>query len=112
MIGRNTIRATLVYEYPCADGDPYYPIPRPENVELYKKYKTLAETMANVHFVGRLATYKYYNMDQVTAQALTLYAKMTGMARAGSTKVQAPTQVYFLNGTPPVPSIRPASEAF
>lgn len=112
LTGQEHNKTTLVYEYPCADGDPYYPIPRPENAELYKKYKTLAETTANVHFVGRLATYKYYNMDQVTAQALTLYAKMTGMARAESTKVQAPAQIYVLNGTSSVPSVRPASEAF
>ena len=43
---------------------------------LYKKYKALAEQTPDVHFVGRLATYKYYNMDQVTAQALTLFNKL------------------------------------
>ena len=53
-----------------AEGDPYYPVPRPENAELYHKYKALADATPDVHFVGRLATYKYYNMDQVVAQAL------------------------------------------
>jgi UDP-galactopyranose mutase len=66
-----------VYEYPQAEGDPYYPIPMPENAELYNKYKKLADETPGVHFVGRLATYKYYNMDQVVAQALTLYKKLT-----------------------------------
>ena len=67
---------SIVYEYPCADGDPYYPVPKPENDELYAKYKKLADETPNVHFVGRLATYKYYNMDQVVAQALTLYKRI------------------------------------
>lgn len=62
-----------MYEYPQAEGDPYYPVPRPENALLYQKYKQLAEQTPNVHFVGRLATYKCYNMDQVVAQALKTY---------------------------------------
>ncbi len=69
-------KTTLVYEFPTADGDPYYPIPRPENAELYKKYQRLAETTENVLFAGRLGTYKYYNMDQVVAQALTIFKKL------------------------------------
>jgi UDP-galactopyranose mutase len=71
-------KTTLVYEYPCAEGDPYYPVPRPENAELYARYHQLAQATPGVHFVGRLATYRYYNMDQVTAQALTVYAKIRG----------------------------------
>jgi UDP-galactopyranose mutase len=74
-------KTTLVYEFPCGDGDPYYPIPRPENADLYKRYKALSESFSKVHFAGRLGTYKYYNMDQVTAQALTLYGKLTGVKR-------------------------------
>jgi UDP-galactopyranose mutase len=78
LTGQEHAKTSIVYEYPRADGDPYYPIPRPENAELYKKYQLLAQTTAGVHFVGRLATYKYYNMDQVVAQALTVFAKLTG----------------------------------
>jgi UDP-galactopyranose mutase len=70
-------KTTLVYEYPKAEGDPYYPVPRPENGELYRRYKTLADKTPGVHFVGRLATYKYYNMDQVTAQALQVFGRLT-----------------------------------
>ena len=77
LTGQKHPKTSVVYEYPQADGDPYYPVPRPENAELYNKYKKLADQTANVHFVGRLATYKYYNMDQVVAQALTLYKKLT-----------------------------------
>ncbi|HET6645709.1 MAG TPA: UDP-galactopyranose mutase, partial [Pyrinomonadaceae bacterium] len=64
-----------------SQGDPYYPVPRKENADLYAKYKALADAKSDVHFVGRLATYKYYNMDQIVAQALTTYAKITGMKR-------------------------------
>ena len=77
LTGQKHPKTALVYEYPKAEGDPYYPVPRLENAELYNKYKKLADETPNVHFVGRLATYKYYNMDQVVAQALTLYKKLT-----------------------------------
>lgn len=62
---------SIVLEYPRAEGDPYYPIPRPENEELFKKYQALARDMDQVTFVGRLAQYRYYNMDQVVGAALT-----------------------------------------
>jgi UDP-galactopyranose mutase len=67
---------TVVREFPTAVGDPYYPIPRPDNAALYDRYRALAETTRNVRFVGRLATYKYYNMDQVVAQALMTFRKL------------------------------------
>ena len=81
MTGQEHKKTSIVYEYPQAEGDPYYPIPRPENAELYNKYKALADARPDVHFVGRLATYKYYNMDQIVAQALTVYGKIVGMKR-------------------------------
>jgi len=76
LTGQEHPKTNVVYEYPRAVGDPYYPVPRPENAEHYKQYKSLADTTPNVHFVGRLATYKYYNMDQVVAQALTLFKRI------------------------------------
>ena len=81
LTGQEHKKTSIVYEYPQAEGDPYYPIPRAENAELYAKYKTLADSRPDVHFVGRLATYKYYNMDQIVAQALTVYGKIAGMKR-------------------------------
>src|ERR1043166_1917198 len=81
LTGQEHPKTSIVYEYPRAEGDPYYPIPRQENAELYRQYQNLAE-QAGVHFVGRLATYKYYNMDQVVAQPLTLYAKLCNLSRA------------------------------
>jgi UDP-galactopyranose mutase len=62
--------STLAYEFPVADGEPYYPIPRPQNRELYHRYEALALTRPDVLFVGRLARYQYLNMDQVVAAAL------------------------------------------
>lgn len=67
---------SIVYEYPCGDGDPFYPVPRPENATLYKRYEAEAERLDNVTFVGRLATYKYYNMDQVVGQALATFKRL------------------------------------
>lgn len=75
-------KTSLVYEYPRAEGDPYYPIPRPANAATFAQYKALAEATPNVHFVGRLATYRYYNMDQVVGQALTLSERLL-TSRAG-----------------------------
>jgi len=81
LTGQEHKKTSIVYEYPQAEGDPYYPIPRRENADIYAKYKTLADARPDVHFVGRLATYKYYNMDQIVAQALTTYGKIVGMKR-------------------------------
>jgi UDP-galactopyranose mutase len=76
LTGQQHKKTTVVYEFPTAEGDPYYPIPRQENAAIYKKYEALAENMTNTYFTGRLATYKYYNMDQVVAQSLTLFKKL------------------------------------
>jgi UDP-galactopyranose mutase len=75
LTGQEHPKTTLVYEYPKAEGDPYYPIPRAENQQIYRKYQALAAQTQGVHFLGRLGTYKYYNMDQCAAQALTYYRK-------------------------------------
>ena len=76
MTGQKHATTSVVYEYPRGDGDPYYPIPRPENAELYRKYEADAEALDGVTFVGRLATYKYYNMDQVVGQALAAFKRL------------------------------------
>ncbi len=100
LTGQTHNKTGIVYEYPRADGDPYYPIPRRENAELYNKYKALADMMPEVHFVGRLATYKYYNMDQIVAQALTVYGKIEGMKRKeASAMTVRPSAVPYANGS-------------
>jgi UDP-galactopyranose mutase len=84
LTGQTHPKTSIVFEFPRAEGDPYYPVPRKKNAELYSQYKELADATPGVHFVGRLATYKYYNMDQVTAQSLTKYAKITGTRKLES----------------------------
>ncbi len=70
LTGQQHSGTSIVREYPRADGEPYYPIPRPENEVLFKRYRELAERAPDVTFVGRLAQYRYYNMDQVVGAAL------------------------------------------
>jgi UDP-galactopyranose mutase len=82
LTGQEHTRTSVVFEYPKSEGDPYYPIPQPQNAELYQRYKAMADTLQQVHFVGRLGTYKYYNMDQVVAQALATYEKLAERFRA------------------------------
>lgn len=72
LTGQSHSGTSIVREYPQADGDPYYPIPRPENEALFKRYETLAQARTDVTFVGRLAQYRYYNMDQVVGAALSI----------------------------------------
>jgi UDP-galactopyranose mutase len=100
LTGQEHQKTSIVYEYPMSEGDPYYPIPRPENKEIHKKYKALADNTAGVHFVGRLATYQYYNMDQVTAQALTLFNKINAEIQVPVTEVAGKTMLYpgYTNG--------------
>jgi UDP-galactopyranose mutase len=76
LTGQTHPNTSVVYEYPRADGDPYYPVPTRENGALYKLYEAEADAQTDVTFVGRLATYKYYNMDQVVAQALTTFKRL------------------------------------
>lgn len=71
LTGQSHPGTSVVREYPQAEGDPYYPIPRPENEALFKQYEKLANETVGVTFVGRLAQYRYYNMDQVVGAALT-----------------------------------------
>jgi UDP-galactopyranose mutase len=76
LTGQDHQATTIVREFPMAEGEPYYPIPRPENRALYERYLTLAAATPGVVFVGRLGTYKYYNMDQVVGQALATFRRM------------------------------------
>jgi UDP-galactopyranose mutase len=76
LTGQQHPKTTVVYEFPKAEGDPYYPVPRAENQQMYRKYQALADETEGVHFLGRLGTYKYYNMDQCVGQALAYYRKV------------------------------------
>jgi UDP-galactopyranose mutase len=100
LTGQEHHKTTLVYEYPQAEGDPYYPVPRPENAELYRKYKELADAAEGVHFIGRLATYKYYNMDQVTAQALQTFRKLKKKRETRSAGKSSVPTAQVMSSTP------------
>jgi len=76
LTGQKHRSTSTTLEYPSAEGDPYYPIPRPENQALFKRYEALADATPGVTFVGRLATYRYYNMDQVVGQALAAFRRL------------------------------------
>ena len=93
MTGQVHPKTALTWEYPSAEGDPYYPIPRPENAALYKQYERLAMATPNVWFVGRLATYRYYNMDQVTGQALATFRRIQEALPVENNVVEMPTRI-------------------
>ncbi|MDT9599361.1 UDP-galactopyranose mutase [Sphingosinicella rhizophila] len=82
LTGQTHDRTSITFEYPSAEGDPYYPVPRPENQALFKKYEALADATPDVTFVGRLATYRYYNMDQVVGQALAAFRRLDARRKA------------------------------
>jgi UDP-galactopyranose mutase len=71
--GQKIAKTTISKEYPVSNGDPFYPIPAKDNFNLYKKYKKDADNLQDVYFIGRLAQYKYLNMDQVVKEALDLF---------------------------------------
>jgi UDP-galactopyranose mutase len=90
LTGQEHRQTSITLEYPSAEGDPYYPIPRGENQALYKKYEALADATRGVTFVGRLATYRYYNMDQIVGQALATFRRLDAARRAGTMEKEAP----------------------
>ena len=84
LTGQTHPRTSVTYEYPTDKGDPYYPVPNSRNEQLYKRYEALAEEVADVWFVGRLATYRYYNMDQVVGQALATFKRIDAAVPLGA----------------------------
>lgn len=76
--GQKSKKTTIIYEYPTWEGDPYYPVLNKRNIKLYSKYQKMAEKLEknNIYFVGRLANYKYFNMDQAFINALDLFNKL------------------------------------
>jgi UDP-galactopyranose mutase len=75
-------KTTIVKEFTTDEGDPYYPVPNPKNQQIYEKYKAEADALVDVYFVGRLANYKYFNMDQAFKNALELFNSLEENANA------------------------------
>ena len=92
LTGQKHAKTSIVYEYPTAEGDPYYPVPQPENAKLYEMYRQLADSTPGVYFCGRLANYRYFNMDQVVAQALHLYRNIVEDETAASVVIKRPRE--------------------
>jgi UDP-galactopyranose mutase len=83
--GQQHAGTSILREYPESEGEPYYPVPRTENQELYGKYRDLAAQERGVQFVGRLGQYRYLNMDQVVGQALSV-AERSGFTSTGESR--------------------------
>jgi len=79
---QKTLKTTVVREYTTDEGEPYYPVPNEKNQKIYDKYKKEADKLLDVHFVGRLANYKYFNMDQAFKNALDLFKSLEPNATA------------------------------
>jgi UDP-galactopyranose mutase len=92
LTGQRHEKTSIVYEYPTDEGEPYYPIPRPENAALYERYRALASATTGVYFCGRLANYRYFNMDQVVAQALHMYRNIAD-DEAAEFSIQIPARM-------------------
>lgn len=69
-------KTSIVKEYTVDEGEPYYPVPNDKNQEIYAQYKAEADKLTDVYFVGRLANYKYFNMDQAFRNALDLFFEL------------------------------------
>jgi UDP-galactopyranose mutase len=89
LTGQVSRKTSISYEFARADGDPYYPVPRPENQALFKRYEALANELPDVTFLGRLGTYRYYNMDQVVGQALACFRRMASRWEGAGQKAMA-----------------------
>ena len=89
LTGQQHPSTSLVYEYPQAQGDPYYPVPRPENSALYKRYEAEAEQLSDVTFLGGLANDRYCNMDQVVGQTLVAHKRMAAVGATSSLPLQS-----------------------
>ena len=74
-------KSTIVKEYTIDDGEPYYPVPNEKNRRIYERYREEAEQLKDIYFVGRLANYKYFNMDQAFKNALDLFKSLEGKHR-------------------------------
>ena len=89
LTGQTHAKTVVSREFPTESGEPYYPIPAPESREQYRKYAELAARTRGVTFVGRLAEYRYYNMDQVVASALNAVDNLVDVVRAASYRLQS-----------------------
>lgn len=97
-------RGTVIFrEYSCDHGEPYYPVPNPANRELYEKYREMASKEPGVVFVGRLASYKYFNMDQAFLNALEIFDDVMDVPKEGERSNSATAPKFTDLGEPDGP---------
>jgi UDP-galactopyranose mutase len=94
LTGQSHSRTSLTFEYPSDTGDPYYPIPRADHQQRFKAYERLANSMRSVMFIGRLATYRYYNMDQVVGQALATFKRIEEESKVADDLAASPRSAF------------------
>lgn len=82
---QESAKTTVVKEYTTDEGEPYYPVPNPKNQAIYDSYKREADKLTDIYFVGRLANYKYFNMDQAFKNALELFYQLEFLTIAKGT---------------------------
>lgn len=75
-LNQKSDKSIVIYETTTDKGEPYYPVPNKYNQELYEKYRVLSEKEENVYFLGRLANYKYFNMDAAIFNSLKFFNKL------------------------------------
>jgi hypothetical protein len=105
LTGPDRAHTSITYEYPSAEGDPYYPIPRPENQVLSRSTRRWRMQRDDVLFLGRLGTYRYYNMDQVVGQALATHRRLPSDAAPAAAPPRRPSRAP--STARPVPRGRP-----
>lgn len=108
LTGQHHCRTSITREFPQAEGDPYYPIPREENQTLFKRYEALARAESGTTFVGRLATYRYYNMDQIVGQALATFRRVFQASESAFPQM-APAAVVAGAGSPAAAKVATAA---
>lgn len=72
-LNQESYHTVIVKEVTKDKGEPYYPVPNKRNLELFEEYKKLALRENKIHFLGRLANYKYFNMDEAILNALEYF---------------------------------------
>ncbi|MCL2567386.1 MAG: UDP-galactopyranose mutase [Alphaproteobacteria bacterium] len=76
LTGQASDNTTISREYPQEEGEPYYPVPNDYSKEIVEKYLLESTKLKNVYFLGRLAEYKYYNMDYVIASSISKFKEV------------------------------------
>lgn len=99
LTGQQHAGTSIVREYPQSEGDPYYPVPRPQNAALFKRYEALACKERDVTFVGRLAQYRYFNMDQCVSAALKAADRVVAKLGGGHLEVDRDQHIALLTDT-------------